>query len=234
MVERVLYDLAGQDDAVLFSPHGWRVRMALAHKNLDFRTEAWRFTEKDAISFSGQGTIPVLVDGDRVVVDSWKIAVYLDEAYPDAPALLGGPQGRAHALFVKSWAESVLQPGIVRQILLDLFEILHEGDKAYFRETREQRFGCTLEAFGAEADANLPQFRKSLQPLRMTVSQQPYLGGEMPSFADYIVFGAFQWARVASSKALLEDDDPIVDWRGRMLGLFGGLAEATPARAAVA
>ncbi len=234
MVERVLYDLAGQDDAVLFSPHGWRARMALAHKDLDFRTEAWRFTEKDVIAFSGQGAIPVLVDGERVVVDSWKIAVYLDEAYPDAPALLGGPQGTAHAFFVKSWAESVLHPGIVRQILLDLFEILHEGDKAYFRETREKRFGCTLEAFGAEADASLPQFRASLQPLRMTVSQQPYLGGEMPSFADYIVFGAFQWARVASAKALLEDDDPIVAWRARMLGLFGGLAEATPARTAVA
>ena len=134
MVERVLYDLAGQDDAVLFSPHGWRARMALAHKDLDFRTEAWRFTEKDVIAFSGQGAIPVLVDGERVVVDSWKIAVYLDEAYPDAPALLGGPQGTAHAFFVKSWAESVLHPGIVRQILLDLFEILQEGDKAYQAE----------------------------------------------------------------------------------------------------
>jgi len=232
MTDRILYDLAGRGDDLLFSPHGWRVRMALAHKNLDFRTQAWRFTEKEAIAFSGQGAIPVLVDGTRTVVDSWQIALYLDQTYPDAPPLLDGPLGIAHGFFLKSWAESVLQPGVVRQILLDVHDFLHEGDKAYFRRTREARFGSTLEEVMANADAALPQFRASLQPLRAALSAQRFLGGELPSFADYIAFGAFQWSRVSSPKELLEEGDPIATWRERMLGLFDGLAAATPAFAA--
>ena len=59
-----MYDLAAADPAVRFSPYCWRIRMALAHKGLDVETIAWRFTDKSAISFSGQGSVPVIRDGD--------------------------------------------------------------------------------------------------------------------------------------------------------------------------
>ena len=51
----VMYDLAGADPALRFSPYCWRIRMALAHKGLPVETVPWRFTDKDAIAFSGQG-----------------------------------------------------------------------------------------------------------------------------------------------------------------------------------
>jgi glutathione S-transferase len=54
----------------------------------------------------------------------------------------------------------------------------------------------------------------------------------MPINADYIVFGAFQWARAISDFELLAADDPLRAWRGRMLDLFGGLARGTPAYSA--
>ena len=34
-----------------------------------------------------------------------------------------------------------------------------------------------------------------------------------PNYADYIVFGPFQWARVVSPFKLLEDEDPVYAWR---------------------
>ena len=37
--------------------------------------------------------VPVLVDGDRTLHDSWNIAEYLDEAYPDLPSLFFGNSG---------------------------------------------------------------------------------------------------------------------------------------------
>ena len=49
------------------------------------------------------------------------------------------------------------------------------------------------------------------------------LGGETPSYADYVVFGSLQWPRCASRFELLEADDPIAEWRERMLDLFDGL-----------
>jgi glutathione S-transferase len=58
-----MWDLAGADPAVRFSPYCWRVRMALAHKGLSAETIPWRFTEKNLIAFSGQGLVPVIRDG---------------------------------------------------------------------------------------------------------------------------------------------------------------------------
>ena len=54
------WELAGTEDDRLFSPNCCRVRMALAHKGLQAETMLWRFTEKAAIGFSGQGLAPVI------------------------------------------------------------------------------------------------------------------------------------------------------------------------------
>lgn len=225
---RILYDLAGADPALRFSPYCWRVRLALAHKGLEVDTVPWRFVEKDRIAFSGQDKVPVLVDGDRTLSDSWAIAAYLDEAYPERPSLFGGPEARAATRFVKEWTELVLHPGIITLILGDLHAILHEGDKAYFRESREKRFGKTLEEVCAGREARLEAFRASLRPLRATLEAQAFLGGAGPLYADYIVFGAFQWARAASAFELLAPDDPVARWRESLLDAFDGLARKAP------
>eukprot|EP01037_Dinobryon_pediforme_P028026 gene28026-31129_t len=86
-----IWDLAAADETVRFSPYCWRIHFALAHKGMSAATHAWRFTDKDAIAFSGQGFVPVLRDGDHVVSDSFAIAEYLDAAYPERP-LMGGAQ----------------------------------------------------------------------------------------------------------------------------------------------
>jgi glutathione S-transferase len=71
--------------------------------------------------------------------------------------------------------------------------------------------------------------RESLAPLRKTLTAQPYLGGDEPLYADYAVFGAFQWARCVSPFQLLADDDPIRAWRDRLLDAFDGLGRNVPA-----
>ncbi len=225
-----LYDLAAANPAIRFSPHCWRARLALAHKGLDVETLPWRFVEKERIAPSGQGLVPALVDGDTWVADSGKIADYLDQTYPDRP-LFEGPQARAHARFLEIWVSRVLHPAILRQIVGELFSFLDEGDQTYFRETREKRFGMSIEAFSEGAEAALPALQATMDPLRVTLESQPYFGGEQPSYADYAVFGGFQWARVASSKDLLESGDPIAQWRDRILDAFDGLARSMPARA---
>ena len=47
MMERslVLFELAGADQSVRFSPHCWKTRMALAHKGLTAQSVPWRFTD---------------------------------------------------------------------------------------------------------------------------------------------------------------------------------------------
>lgn len=226
----ILYELAGADPAVRFSPYCWRTRMALAHKGLEVESVPWRFSDKATIAFTDQGRVPVIRDGDRIVFDSWAIAEYLEAAYPGAPSLLGGAGGHGMARFVNSWADHVLVAGIARLVLADIHSVLAPQDKDYFRTSREARFGQSLEAVQADRDSAVAGFRQSLAPIRVTLGAQPFLGGAAPNYADYIVLGTFQWPRIVSAFQLLAADDPIYAWRERMLDLFGGLARNAPAR----
>src|SRR5437867_12398423 len=119
-----LYDLAGAEDDLRFSPNCWRIKMALEHKGLAAETVPWRFVEKDVIAFSGQKAVPVLVDGEKIVSDSWEIARYLEHAYLDKPSLFGGPAGEGLALFVQFRCEPPLHCVILRLILPAIFTFL--------------------------------------------------------------------------------------------------------------
>lgn len=219
-----LYDLAAAEDERRFSPYCWRIRMALAHKGLAVETVAWRFTDKDAIAFSGSGTVPVIVDGGRAVADSWAIAQYLDEAYPDRPRLMEGEEARTLTFFFKHWCERTLHGPMMRAVIMDLYNHLHEKDKPYFRASREKRFGRTLEEHAADRPGAIAALRSALDPLRPVLAEQPFVSGRAPGFADTILFGTFQWPRAVSPVKLLESDDPVYAWRERMLDLYGGLA----------
>jgi glutathione S-transferase len=219
-----LYDLAGAEDDRRFSPYCWRVKMALKHKGLEFETIPWRFTEKEALAFSGQSLVPVIVDGSQSVHDSFRIAEYLDEAYPSRPGLFDGSEGHALSLFLSTWAVSTLHPLLSKVVLLDLFACVHEKDKAYFRQSREKRFGMPLEQVVANPEGALAAFRAALEPLRPVLQQYQYFSGKGPGFADYILLGMFMWARSVSPIRLLLQDDPLYAWRERALDLFGGYA----------
>ncbi|MBR0661098.1 glutathione S-transferase family protein [Neoroseomonas oryzicola] len=222
---RQLFELCGSDPARVFSPFCWRARMALAHKGLDFESVPWRFTETDRLAFAGHDKVPVLVDGERTVPDSWAIAQYLDEAYPEAPSLLHGAP--APYLFVAAWNDTVLQAGLVRLIVSDIPPLLGE-ERAYFIESREKRFGMPLAEVTADREARLPAFRATLQPLRQALKGRDFLGGAAPDYADFIVFGGFMWARSVSPLRVLELDDTLCAWRERMLDLHGGMARRAP------
>jgi glutathione S-transferase len=224
-----LYDLAGAEADRRFSPFCWRARMALAHKALDVETVPWRFTEKDKLPQPNAGRVPVIVDGGKVVHDSTAIADYLETRYPNRPTLFGGDSGRALTSFVQNWTETVLQPALVGLVVLDIWRHAAPQDQAYFRQLREERFGTSLENVVKDRQQRLPAFRDSLAPLRRTLERQKFLCGEAPAYPDYVVFGAFQWARAISDFALVAADDPVAAWRGRMLDAFGGLARSAPA-----
>jgi glutathione S-transferase len=203
-----LYDLAGADPNRRFSPYCWRIRLALAHKKLPVETIPWRFTDKQEIAPSGQIFVPVLVDGERWIADSWTIANYLEDKYPDFPSLFGGATARSLTRYYSSFADGLVG-AMFPFLALDILRHVADQDRSYFRETREKRVGTTLEAFVADRETKLPGFRASLTPLRLALKSQPFLGGDQPLYADYAVFGPFQWARCISPFVLLEEGDPI-------------------------
>lgn len=219
----VLYDLCGADGR-RFSPHCWRTRMALAHKGLETDSRPTRFSEIAGIADRQRKVLPTIQDGDTVVEDSWRIAEYLEETYPERPSLFGGATGKALAGFVQNWVGLELQVRLVRMILADIHAILDPADQAYFRESREKRFGKRLEAVQAERDEVWPAWQAALKPLQLSLRNRPFVSGDSPAYADYLVFGAVQWARCCSEARILPEDMPeLGEWFGRMLDLYDGL-----------
>jgi glutathione S-transferase len=225
-----LYELAGADREVRFSPHAWKVLMALAHKGLRAERVPLRFTDRDKIAFSGQALLPVLVHGHETVSDSWRIALYLEDRFPTQPSLFQGDVATAVTRFVNSWADTQLLPAVARIILMDVYHCLDTEDKTYFRASREKHFGMALEQVVADQPSRLADLRKALQPLRHMLKKQDFISGSVAGYADYCVFGMFMWARCCSAVELLEVDDVVTAWRGRLLNEFGGLAGSAPTR----
>jgi hypothetical protein len=137
--------------------------------------------------------------------------------------LFRGEGGRALAYFA-NWTATVVSGGAIRLILTDIFGVLHDKHKDYFRRSPEQRFGMPLAAVTKDRDSYVEDFRRDLQPLRASVTRAPYLSGDEPAWADYVAFGPFQWARSVSRFPLLKPDDPVFTWCSRMIGLFGQVA----------
>jgi glutathione S-transferase len=223
-----MYDLAAAEENRRFSPYCWRTKMALAHKGLAFETIPWRFTEKEAIGAHGSERVPVIIDDGRAVNDSWAIANYLEETYPERASLFSGKAARAAARFINNWTDNVINAAIAPIVVLDIFKHVAQRDRDYFRASREQRYGIKLENVCGNREARLTELRRLLEPMRLTLASQPYLGGETPLYPDYIVFGTLQWPRAISQTRLLEPSDPIEAWWQRLLDSFGGLGRSAP------
>lgn len=227
---RRLFEVGGAADDFRPSPYCWRARMALAHKGLPFEPVPWRAVEKDRIARSGGGTVPVLVEGDLWLRESWDIAQHLETTYPDAP-LFDGPGDVAKTRFLDHWITLSVHPVIFRAVALDQFPMLAHEDQAYYLERTKRKFGQSLPEFCGDPDTAIAELKALLQPLQNTLGEHAYLGGTKPDYGDYIVFGAFQWARVASVRRLYPADSPLARWFENLLGAFGGFALAQPARA---
>lgn len=219
-----LYSLCGTDRARPFSPHCWKIVMALRHKGLEYVEEPLAFTAIPKVEDGATKTVPLLRDGDRLVSDSFAIATYLDEAYPDRPTLFGGEAGRAAARFVEGFSQSVIHGAVTKIAILDIHDMLEPVDQSYFRESRRQRLGRDIDDFAAGRQAEIEAFPAKLQPLRMMLAHQQFIGGSSPLFADYIVFGALQWLRITTGSVHLPGDDPVLAWFERLLNLHNGVA----------
>ena len=221
MTTRCLYELTTEDGCSI-SPYVWRTKFALAHKQLAYESRPAGFTEIAAIGPGTFKALPVLDDGGTWIGDSWDIAGYLDRTYPEAP-LFASPAEYGAARFFEKWLGIEVVTNLFRICVLDIHDRLREEDRAYFRESREARLGTTLEAAHARREEYLPELRQRLLPLRLTVREQAFIGGEAPSYADYAAAGALIWAGSVATVTLLEPDDTVLSWLRRCLDLYGGI-----------
>ncbi len=213
----VLYELRAEDPAFLFSPYCWRIRLALAHKRLAFESEPITFLEKEKIAFSGSKLVPVLKDGDTVVTESLDILDYLDRTYPQGPLGLDTEMGRNRVRLINELILRHLTPALFKPTILPIYEAQPAAVKGYFRESREARFGCTLEAVAAAGSAKEAQ--KALASLEAQLKHSPFLDGQQPGAADFVVGAHLIFAWVYGFQ-YWTDESAVGIWFNRLVDAY--------------
>ena len=208
-----LYDLAVAND-VRPSPFCWRTKAVLTYKKIPFSTVPVSFTEKPKIAFSGQDRVPVIKDNGTVVYDSWTIAKYLDDKYPD-PKIFPGLGLKEACRFFNLYVDQTVNPALIYVVVNDIFAKTDPKDREYFRTSREKRFGMTLEEIAAKRAEYLPRLRTVLADLEATIAGQDYFFGTL-TYADFCLFGTFKWATTVSAEPLFEATPALRAWWKRM------------------
>ena len=217
-----IYELCGADETHLFSPHCWKTRYSLAHKGLEYEIAPTPFTQIASIEGGPNRTVPTIKDGETVLHESLEIALYLDKTYPDRPPLVGGEAALALTRFIVSWSQAQLHPEVTKICIMDIHDSLAPADQEFFRRTREARLGCALEEFSAKFPKDGTALNKALAPLDACLQAHPFIGGDSPLFADYIVFGLLQWLRLCSSQKI-EIEGAVGKWFETLLDFHDGL-----------
>ena len=98
-----------------FSPFARKVRMVLEHKGLTFEVCDGLVKSNHAAleAVSGRVEVPVLVEGDVVVVNSADIVAYLDAQYPAKPVYPASVAARVHARAWERTADSFVDPILI-------------------------------------------------------------------------------------------------------------------------
>lgn len=214
---RTLYELCGAETDRLFSAYAWRVRLTMGYKGLDFTSRPTPFTEIPNILDGNHSKVPVLIDDEKVLSESFDICTYLEESYPQTPSIFGGAGSRENAALIDNLIITGLYPTITRLIVRDIAEKLSPVDHEYFRTSREQRLGGTLEDIQRGRDKERERLAVFLKPYRRRLDVAPFLGGQSLLFSDIALAASFCWAKAMSSYDTFNGDPVFGAWFEKVL-----------------
>jgi glutathione S-transferase len=217
-----LYDLQLASGATI-SPFVWATKYAVAHKGFELDIVPGGFTGIPERTGGKTERLPAIVDDGRWVLDSWLIAEYLDETYPDRPTLIGNPSVKVLTQMMESWLwQTAISPWMTCY-LKSYRDRSAPHDHDYVTSSRERMFGNRIEDIIIGREDRLPLVPPKLELLRQTLSMSPWLGGDTPNYADYRALAVFLFCASVADTPPLTEDDPLRDWIERGFDLHGGL-----------
>jgi glutathione S-transferase len=237
----IFYDIPSVVQNKPWSPNTMKTRYCLTFKGLPFQT-VWLeypqikpFYEQHSLvpttfrDIKGiptpVHTLPIIMDPNtnRLIADSFAIAQYLDEQYPDTPKVL--PNNTAALVYV---FQTAFYSAIKGTILLGSFrgaQKLNPESKEYYIRTREERFGIPWEQFATpkkrEEQWNVLRVACNTVDGWYAISSGQFIMGDTPCFADFMVAGLCKWIQNCFENQEWEE---VKSWNG---GRWRRLVEAT-------
>ncbi len=213
-----------------FSHNCVKVRVALRMKGLAYEVEDIPPTDRTAVvRASGQGLVPVLVDGPRCVVGSTAILLYLEEKFPEPPLLPKDPKLRADCLILADWADRAFMAASRRIVYFNVLSetgtlggMFFPRSSGWKRRIQEliakrivsRRFRITRE--GYPRDVADVRAAAALAARRLAVG--PYLQGDEITLADIAL--ATLSAPLAADPDVVQDEAvrALIEWGRPIIG----------------
>jgi len=176
------------------SPFCAKVRKILDYKGTDYEVIEVDYLErKELLTASGQIYVPALtVDSGETIVDSDRIAMRLEEAYPEPTIFPPGQRGLHLAL--AHYIDSAVEDAIFRVAVpdeLEYFRRMGAGHEAMWRLIRERKYGTGfVDRMGRERDANWKIAAEMLAPFeeQLGAGLGAFLTGRI-GMADFSLYG---------------------------------------------
>ncbi|KAG6836626.1 hypothetical protein H0H93_005969 [Arthromyces matolae] len=238
----VLFDVPTASKSTSISPNVWKIRYALNHKKIAYRTEWVEFPDIENKCRS-IGALPTAVRDDRplytlpviydpstgfAISDSAVIAEYLDATYPDTPKLmpLGTDEFFQQEFLIRS---RIMMRNIVQFTFPATERMLSPSSQRYYKTAISgSRSPCgiiTRESLPTEwekVQADFNAFAVWLYEHEAVQKDGPYILGEKVSFLDFVLGGHLFWVREALGEESKEWND-ISTWND---GKFGAISES--------
>ncbi len=194
MSDIILYGFPG-------SSYTWSARLICAEKGVSHDLEGVELGSEAHRRLHPFCKIPVMKHGDLVLHETAAICRYIDEQF-DGPALQ--PADPAARALMDQWNSSIVDyyyDCCIRRIVIQRLLV-------------PQRGGTPDEAMIAEA---VPQAKHALSITNDALTEAPYLVGDAPSIADFLLTPiVFYSKQVGEAAETVDGLDGLEDWLGRM------------------
>ncbi|GAA5887211.1 hypothetical protein JCM16303_007378 [Sporobolomyces ruberrimus] len=208
----IFYDLVPKAGSKLFySPNTMKTRLSLVHKGVDFETRAVTYADtrgelKERTGFDRVFCPMLELPDGTFIMDSWKIAEWLEETYPDASSLFlpdsetpidSNSGGLAVAknyawMFSEGFGSSDSEWSTFVELASEPLRQLMDPEVAeYFSSDSKNGDGAWAAMLAKDHDSLVSHAKASLLPLDSTLARTDYLTGNSPGYVDYVAYGRY-------------------------------------------
>ena len=156
----------------ILSPFCRKVRLVLAEKKIEVELIEERFWEKrfQFLKINHSGAVPVFVENEILLTESFAIFEYLEEMYPEPPLLPTSPLLRAEARRLSFWFDDKFHKEVTQNLLYE--KVYKKITNSGYPNSEKIKNG-------------IKNFRFHLDYLNCLLEERKWLAGDEMTIADF-------------------------------------------------